>query len=406
LAQTLPRGHEEVVTACREAVRLAEKLLADHAGNRHYRELLMDCRLSLGARYSAAGRNQEAETIYREILALMHQGDGPRTSRGEQVRLARTRLWLGRVLLATGRLSDAEEAYREARMLYEQFVEDFPHDYDCWQGFSEGCRVVVRELERTGRPGEAAKYHSRALDLYARFVAQLPDDPAYFDNAAAVTGTFANLLKDGGDRPEREAAYRRALGLAEKLAARFPRHHYPRFVVAYWHESLGSALAAAGQTSAAESAYRQAADRYRAALGLNPGHVGTLNNLAWLLSTCPVEGLRDGRRAVELARQAVERTPQHGYVWNTLGLAHYRAGEWRAALAALEKSMALYAARPEGERLESFNTFPLALAHQRLGNQEEARRWYDRAVGWMEKHRPKDEELRRLRAEAEDLIRP
>ena len=46
----------------------------------------------------------------------------------------------------------------------------------------------------------------------------------------------------------------RALGLAEKLAAHFPRSHYPRFAVGYWHESLGGALTAAGKAGAAERA--------------------------------------------------------------------------------------------------------------------------------------------------------
>ena len=34
----------------------------------------------------------------------------------------------------------------------------------------------------------------------------------------------------------------------------------------------------------------------------------------------------------------------------------------------------------------------------------EARKWYDQAVAWMEKERPKDEDLRRCRAEAAALL--
>ena len=85
-------------------------------------------------------------------------------------------------------------------------------------------------------------------------------------------------------------------------------------------------------------------------------------------------------------------------------LAHYRAGDWDAARAALEKSIARYAGRPERDTLESFSTFFLAMAHARLGNGAEARRWYDRAVRWMERYQPADGELRRFRAEAEELL--
>ena len=35
---------------------------------------------------------------------------------------------------------------------------------------------------------------------------------------------------------------------------------------------------------------------------------------------------------------------------------------------------------------------------------EEARKWYRQAVAWTEKHRPRDEELRRFRGEAADLL--
>jgi hypothetical protein len=48
--------------------------------------------------------------------------------------------------------------------------------------------------------------------------------------------------------------------------------------------------------------------------------------------------------------------------------------------------------------------FFLAMAHARMGDKQEARKWFDRAVAWMEKNRPGDDELRRFRAEAEELL--
>ena len=89
----------------------------------------------------------------------------------------------------------------------------------------------------------------------------------------------------------------------------------------------------------------------------------------------------------------------HGH-WNTLGVAHYHAVNWKAATVALKKSDELL----KGNEL-SFNAFFLAMAHWQLGNKDEARKWYDQAVGWMEKNKPHDEELRRFRAEAEALLK-
>jgi hypothetical protein len=202
----------------------------------------------------------------------------------------------------------------------------------------------------------------------------------------------------------KEELYRRALAMTQQLAARFPGQTAYAFRVAYWRGNLGEVLWALGRTPEAEEALRQAAADYRAFLDREPNHVMALNNLAWLLATCPAPGLRDGRQALALARKAVALLPGDNYPYNTLGIACYRAGDLPAAVAALEKSMTQYAARVEGTRSESFDTFFLAMARWRQGDRAAARANYDRAVRWMEKYRPNDLELRRFRAEAEALL--
>jgi tetratricopeptide (TPR) repeat protein len=138
---------------------------------------------------------------------------------------------------------------------------------------------------------------------------------------------------------------------------------------------------------------------YRRLLGKNPNDARLHNELAWLLATCPDPKFRHPGQAVKQAQEAVELAPKDGLVWNTLGVAHYRAGDWKAAIMTLEESMGL-----RSGRLESSNTFFLAMTHCQLGNKEEARKWYDRAVRWMDKNQPDNEELRRFRAEASALL--
>jgi hypothetical protein len=46
----------------------------------------------------------------------------------------------------------------------------------------------------------------------------------------------------------------------------------------------------------------------------------------------------------------------------------------------------------------------LAMAHWQLGEKDKAREWYDKAVQWMNKNQPKDEELRRFRVEAAEVL--
>jgi dipeptidyl aminopeptidase/acylaminoacyl peptidase len=122
------------------------------------------------------------------------------------------------------------------------------------------------------------------------------------------------------------------------------------------------------------------------------------NDLAWSLATNADEKERDPHRAVELAREAVKWGPKEGTFWNTLGVTQYRAGDWKAAIEALKRSMEL---RNGGD---SFDWFFLAMAHWQLGEKERARQRFDQAVQWMEKNQPQNEELRRFRAEAEQLL--
>src|SRR5207248_11473243 len=126
---------------------------------------------------------------------------------------------------------------------------------------------------------------------------------------------------------------------------------------------------------------------------------GFHNELAWSLATSADANFRDAGMALELAKKATKLAPKDGLIWNTLGVAHYRNGNWKEAIAALDKSMGFLSGR-----MESANTFFLAMAHWQLGNKEEARKWYAKAVGWMDQHGSRNEELRRFRAEAAGLL--
>jgi uncharacterized protein HemY len=135
----------------------------------------------------------------------------------------------------------------------------------------------------------------------------------------------------------------------------------------------------------------------RQTLTRGQGSPHTQNEVARFLATCATPQLRDAPRAVELAKQAVDQAPKDGTFWNTLGIAHYRAGDWRGAIAALEES------RPRRSGGDASDFFFLAMAHWQLGEKAEARQWYDRAIEWM-KHNPKDDELDPFHAEAAALL--
>jgi tetratricopeptide (TPR) repeat protein len=102
--------------------------------------------------------------------------------------------------------------------------------------------------------------------------------------------------------------------------------------------------------------------------------------------------------ATHNAEIACRLESQNGDFWNTLGVAQYRAGDWKAATTALEKSMSL---RNGGD---SSDWFFLAMAYWQRGEKEKARQWCDKAVASLDKNNPKDDELRLFRAEAAALL--
>ena len=53
---------------------------------------------------------------------------------------------------------------------------------------------------------------------------------------------------------------------------------------------------------------------------------------------------------------------------------------------------------------ESYDTYFLAMGYWQLNEKEKAREFYDRAVRWMEKNQPRNDELRGFRSEAAELL--
>jgi serine/threonine protein kinase/WD40 repeat protein len=137
------------------------------------------------------------------------------------------------------------------------------------------------------------------------------------------------------------------------------------------------------------------------ARSLAPGDEGDENFLAWLLAICPTPRGRDPKRAVELARAMVARAPDVWQFRRTLGVAHYYNGDYKDAVQELTRSLEVR--HGQGD---AFDYFPLAAASQQLGDREQARLWFDRALAWVAANPrpPVPKELALLRAEAEKVL--
>jgi WD40 repeat protein len=153
-----------------------------------------------------------------------------------------------------------------------------------------------------------------------------------------------------------------------------------------------------GRGTQAPEPPRRGIPRIPRAVRLSPRFAPGTNELAWTMTNLRYAEPYQFRIAVALALHAVQSEPTKGEFWNTLGVAHYRAGNWKEAVGALEKSIEL---RKGGD---SFDWFFLAMAQWQMDEKEKAHKWYDQAVQWMDKNQPNNAQLNRFRAEAAELL--
>jgi serine/threonine protein kinase/tetratricopeptide (TPR) repeat protein len=99
-----------------------------------------------------------------------------------------------------------------------------------------------------------------------------------------------------------------------------------------------------------------------------------------------------------LARRALELSVDNASFLITLGVSHYREGQWKSAIVALEESIAL------DKEENALNASFLAMANWQLGNHDDAHMWYERAVAWMAQHDRASKRLLACRKEAEELL--
>jgi tetratricopeptide (TPR) repeat protein len=101
------------------------------------------------------------------------------------------------------------------------------------------------------------------------------------------------------------------------------------------HYSLGTALLQKGKVD-------EAIPHLQRALEIKPDNAEARNTLAWLLATCPQASLRNGDKAVQLARQANELAGgKNPVILGTLAAAFAEAGQFGDAVRSAQKAIDL-----------------------------------------------------------------
>jgi tetratricopeptide (TPR) repeat protein len=355
----------------------------------------------------------------------------------------------------------ASKASLEAIRILEGLGKSLPSDRRVRRELAR-CYQVLSLSRFNGAPGEGAEnlsIHQKSLQLHDELEKLTPDDPellAAQSEAAVVLGFFMR-----GNQSESQKLLRRALEIREKLVKQHParvdftvslaRAHWflgrvstgeeakRQFLLALSHvtaalersprmpearktkaEILTSLVDVSSDEEDFDSGFDYARQAEILAESLVKDYPSNEKYYRMLVRSMrqgvhflQTKGLHDealqklqafhkaataGPEGSTLARRALELSADNASFLITLGVAHYREGQWKSAIVALEESIAL--AKEENALNASF----LAMANWKMGNHDDAYMWYERAVAWMVQHERANKRLLACRKEAEELL--
>jgi serine/threonine protein kinase/tetratricopeptide (TPR) repeat protein len=247
-------------------------------------------------------------------------------------------------------------SFEEAVNDYSRAIELCPNFAGYWY-----CRGLKQwDL---GRRAEAVKDITRAIEL----------DPANADYCHDRGDAYQAL----GQWAEAQADHRRSVEIDPTRADTWCSLGVAQQSLGLWDEAIVS---------------------YVRAVEIDRGFTLATNALAWALVARFEPHPGDFSRAVALAQWTVELEPQDPNCWNTLGVAHYRRGDWIAAIDALTWAADL------GGGASAFDSLFFAMSHAQRGQLEQARAYFARAVRLMEDLSTPNDELCRFRVEAEKVL--
>jgi tetratricopeptide (TPR) repeat protein len=274
----------------------------------------------------------------------------------------------------------------------------FRPEWSIPEALAEAYMFLGRELRELGQSREAETNLKRSLEYWAQVVKDWPGDPRQRWKLANVECSLGLQLFEGGRRPEGLQHLKEAIALLGKLVDQSPNDREYQSQLSTTLTLNGHLLLAQGERELAAEQFCQALNLLEKLADRHSTIPSDLNALAWFLASCPDPTFRNPDRAITLAQKALEQVPQNGIIWNTLGVAQYRAGLYRDAITSLKKAME---PRKGGD---SYDWLFLAMAHWRLGENAEARRWYDKADKALKKFEYPPVEESRWLAEAAALL--
>ena len=182
---------------------------------------------------------------------------------------------------------------------------------------------------------------------------QFDEALAAVDELLAMQPGLAQALLIRAQLLEQLDRHDEALGVLEKLAEALPNEPSVHLQLAAHYmdnqqptraiESLSKALEIApdnqvalrlrGDMYLSTGEHEEALADFEAAYKQNPDDSGLLNNFAWTLATSPFDELRNGERAVEIAKRACELTDYKApHILSTLAASYAETGDFESAI--------------------------------------------------------------------------
>ena len=314
----------------------------------------------------------------------------------EDLAIARTNL--GQSLRRLGSNTESVPILQKALESFEEMSASYPLPRYI-EGLANTRISLAQVFSDLGQQDAALPLANLAIEDYRRLLDEVdPESLIYQESIGLVYCNRGRILARRGDLPGGVQSYE--TGLASLKAAADKEPQTARFsdrLASAWGQ-FGQVQFAAGQTEAARTAFTTAITLRRDMVTRFKTSTQYQDSLAWLLATCPIEELRDGKRALELATGTTLSIPDSPQHWLTQGAAHVLLGEFAAAATALEQSQKL-----RGQE-EGITLCLKAIAAAKLNQVNAAKASLTAAKAWQKTQKPADEEVSFWTKQAEEGV--
>jgi tetratricopeptide (TPR) repeat protein len=291
------------------------------------------------------------------------------------------------------RLPECDRDLKEALPLIRRLKSQFPEFPVHQQELAAALDAQGRYLHIVGEFSDARDALQQSLDLFTQLSQDHPL-PDYRQRAAAVRIQLACTLAALQQQEAADKQFNEAQAELNELRTLAPGH--PRYAVdmACLHLRRGSVYWERGELRTAKAEYQQAIQDWGAVITRWPAPSHN-RALADLLTTCPVEDVRNSKQAAELARQSLDLAPDEPLVRSTAALAFLRLGKTQEALN-------LDGFQQAGLPLAR-DDFARALAAHSLGDHDRAVQYFNQGKR-LQSQQVGDDDLRRLAAEVANAV--